>query len=173
MLRLRPYKPCDGAAVASWCKSEYAYYQWCADHLPHYGFTAGELNAQYAADGDNPNVWVMTAFTETEIVGQLSMRFVDEGKRTLRFGLVIVNDTLRGKGYGREMLRLAAEYAFELLGVEKIQLGVFCNNTAAVNCYASVGFRKLETVPLEKYTFLGKCWDCMTMELRRPEPPPR
>ena len=49
----------------------------------------------------------------------------DEEKKTLRFGFVIVNDTKRGMGYGKEMLKLAIKYDFDILKVEKITLGVF------------------------------------------------
>lgn len=61
----------------------------------------------------------MTAFDETGVVGHLIMRFTDEEKKTLRFGFVIVNDTKRGMGYGKEMLKLAIKYAFDILKVEK------------------------------------------------------
>lgn len=62
------------------------------------------------------------------------MRYVDEDFKTLRFGFVIVDDKLRGKGFGKEMLQLAIKYAFELLKVERITLGVFANNQNALYC---------------------------------------
>lgn len=55
------------------------------------------------------------------------MRFIDEDKSILRFGFVIVDDIKRGQGYGKEMLQLALKYAFEVLKVNKVTLGVFEN----------------------------------------------
>ena len=41
-----------------------------------------------------------------------------------RFGWVIVDDTLRGKGYGKEMLLLGLKYAFDIFKVERVTIGV-------------------------------------------------
>lgn len=50
----------------------------------------------------------------------------------LRLGFVIVDDTKRGKGYGKEMLSLAVKYAFEIFKAEKLTIGVFANNPSAL-----------------------------------------
>lgn len=84
----------------------------------------------------------MTALDDNKVVGHLIMRFLDEEKTILQFGFIIVDDTKRGKGYGKGMLSLALKYAFEILKVEKVTLGVFQNNESAYHCYISVGFRK-------------------------------
>lgn len=36
-------------------------------------------------------------------------------------------DAKRGMGYGKEMLKLSLKYAFEILKVKKVTLGVFWN----------------------------------------------
>ena len=56
---------------------------------------------------------------------------------------MIVDDTLRGKGYGQQMLRLGLRYAFELLQAEVVTIGALEGNEAARQCYRKVGF--LET----------------------------
>ena len=53
---------------------------------------------------------------------------------------VIVDKTKRGKGYGKEMLRLALQYAFRITGATAVQLNVFHENTPAKQCYEKVGF---------------------------------
>ena len=86
----------------------------------------------------------MTAIDESGPVGHLTLRFVGEKKTTLRFGFVIVDDTKRGMGYGQEMLRLALGYAFDMLKVERVTLGVFENNLPACRCYEAAGFKPVE-----------------------------
>ena len=49
MLRLRPYRPGDAAAIVTWIRDEYAFRQWCADRFEHYPLTPEDLNAHYSA----------------------------------------------------------------------------------------------------------------------------
>ena len=92
---------------------------------------------QYEGD----NMYPLTAVVGEKIIGHILLRFPLEDKSVIRFGFVIVDDSKRGKGYGKQMLRLAIDYAQQELGVQKITLGVFCDNLSAVECYKSVGFR--------------------------------
>ena len=66
------------------------------------------------------------------------------------------------------MLLLAQKYAFEILRVKKITLGVFENNTAALNCYKAAGFRQIETAEKESYVILGETWEGIEMEIGAP-----
>ena len=110
---------------------------------------------------------VFGAFDETGIVGHMIMRFIDEQKTVIRFGFVIVDDKKRGMGCGRRMLELAVKYAFEILGVEKITLGVFENNEPAHMCYKAVGFRETPTGEAKFCRFFGEEWKCLELELKR------
>jgi len=167
MLRLRPYKACDAKTIVTWIKSEYAFRQWCADRFETYPITEADMNAQYDSLANADWFYQMTAFDETGIVGHLIMRFVDEEKKVLRFGFIIVDDTKRGKGYGKEMLLLAKQYAFDILKVEKITLGVFENNISAYHCYKAAGFVEVPTEEKETYRVLGEEWGCIEMEVCR------
>ena len=84
----------------------------------------------------------MTATDGNRLVGQLILHFADEEKTVLWFGFVIVDDSWRGQGYGKAMIRLALQYAFEILKVQKVTLGVLENNPGAYYCYCAAGFRE-------------------------------
>lgn len=165
MLRLRPYKRCDARHIAGWIKSEFAFRQWCADRYDSYPLKPEDINAHYDAVADRDDFFGMTAYDENGVAGHLIMRFTDAQKRVVRFGFVIVDDSRRGTGLGKEMLLLAQRYAFELLKAEKITLGVFSNNPAALNCYRSVGFREVEAAEREFYEISGEKWECIEMVL--------
>ena len=107
----------------------------------------------------------MTAFDESGVVGHLIMRFTDDNKKELRFGFVIVDDTKRGKGYGKEMLQLSIQYAFQILKVQKITLGVFENNEPAYRCYKAVGFKDVLLEECHYYHVLGEDWKCLELEM--------
>ncbi len=165
MLRLRQYKPCDAKEIASWIKDEETLRKWSADRFGDFPISADDINRKYIeSNGDckeEDNFYPVTAFDESGAVGHLILRFVDEKKEVLRFGFVIVDDSKRGKGYGKEMMTLALKYAFDVLLVQRVTIGVFENNPSALYCYKSVGFRE---VGEEHYNILGEKWKCIEME---------
>lgn len=165
MLRLRPYKKCDARHIVSWIKDEVSFRKWCADRYESYPIGPEDMNVQYAATDDTDTFFPMTAFDESGVVGHMIMRFTDEEKQELRFGFVIVDDSKRGKGYGREMIGLAMKYAFEILKVQKITIGVFDNNESAYKCYISSGFH--ETGENSFCSVLGQEWRCLELEVSK------
>ena len=167
MLRLRPYKACDAATIVSWIGDETAFRKWSADRFSAYPITAADLNRHYEAMADSDSFYEFTAFDGTGIVGHLIMRFTDEKKTVLRFGFVIVDAGKRRKGYGREMLELAIRYAFDILRVEKITLGVFENNEPAYRCYRAAGFQDVPGDERACYMIENEAWSCREMELTR------
>ena len=164
MLRLRPYKPCDAQTIVTWLKDEKSFMQWCAGYM-EYPLTAEGLDAYYKKEENNDSYWTMVAFDETGVVGQFIMRFKDEEKKLVRLGFIVVDSAKRGKGYGKTMLHLAKQYAFEMLQVEEIELGVFENNEAAYRCYESVGFKRIEASTT--YDLMGEKWTCFEMKCHK------
>lgn len=168
-LRLRPYKACDAGTIVTWIRDEISFRKWSADRYGSFPVTENDMNKKYADhNGDCPdqdNFYPMTAFDESGVVGHLIMRFTDEEKQILRFGFVIVDDAKRGKGYGKQMLLLALKYAFDILKVSKVTLGVFENNEAAYHCYKAAGFKEAVLGKEEYYNILGQRWRCVEMEI--------
>ncbi len=148
MLRLRPYKPSDANTIISWCKDEATFRMWTSDRYESFPITEADINRKYLDNNGDcvepDNFYPMTAFDETGILGHLIMRFTDEQKTILRFGFVIVDDSKRGNGYGKEMISLSLKYAFEIFKAHKVTIGVFESNASAYHCYKSVGFKELE-----------------------------
>lgn len=164
MLRLRPYKRCDAQEIVKWVKDEFAFRQWSADRYEHYPISAEDINKQYEDMAEMDWFYPMTAFNEDGITGHLIMRFTDEGKQVLRFGFIIIDDTQRGKGLGKEMLKLSLKYAFEILKVKKVTLGVFENNPSAYHCYKAVGFKDTDMTEPEFYHVFDEDWKCLELE---------
>lgn len=165
MLRLRPYKKCDAEYIVSWIKDEVVFRKWCADRYDKYPISAEDINKHYDDVAYKDDFYQMTAFDDTGIVGHLIMRFIDEDKKILRFGFVIVDYMKCGKGYGKEMLELALKYSFEILKVNKVTLGVFENNEPAYYCYKSVGFKETSKSEVKYFHVLQEAWKCLELEI--------
>ncbi len=94
-----------------------------------------------------------------------ALRFTDAQKQVLRFGFIIVDDKRRGQGLGREMLRLALDFAFHILRVRKVTLGVFDGNAPAYRCYERLGFTE---VSREVWKVCGETYTCIELETEHP-----
>lgn len=166
MLELRLYKNTDAQFIIKWLKTECAFRQWCADRYKSYPITAEDMN-HYYSQYSNDELYKLTAVDEDEIIGHLTIRFIDDARKIARLGFVIVDDTKRGKGYGKQLVSSALKYAFDELKADKVTLGVFENNSPAVHCYLSCGFKIVEKEILESYQCMGETWNCIEMEVIR------
>lgn len=171
MLKLRPYKPADAETILKWIKDEDAFRKWSADRYDHYPITAADMNHKYLdCNGDcaePDNFYPMTAFDESGIVGHLILRYTDEEKAVLRIGFVIVDDSKRGMGYGKQMIQLALRFAFDIMKARKVTLGVLENNPSAYHCYKAAGFRDVAVSKQETYLLMGKEIKCLELEVER------
>lgn len=79
---------------------------------------------------------------------------------------VMVDQDLRGQGYGKEMLSLAVKYAFEITKADAVQLNVFSENTGAKKCYLSVGFSE-RTNTDRAFSFNEELWGRCNMIIKR------
>ena len=158
MLGIRPYRPEDCQSILSWCGDERAFYQWSAGVLGSYPVTQKEFDFV-------EKLMPFTAFDETGIVGFFTLRQPGEKAEELRFGFVIVKPAMRGKGYGKEMLRLGIKFAFEVYKAKRVSLGVFENNPSAYYCYKSVGFKDKVLDNTETYSILGEEGKCKELVL--------
>ena len=78
---------------------------------------------------------------------------------------VIIDPELRGKGYGKEMLKIALEYAFYETKAYAVQLNVFSQNIGAVKCYKSIGFVERKT-DCSVFGYKDELWDRCNMVIK-------
>lgn len=145
-MRIRPYIPDrDYKYLSKWIGDERTHALWCANLLP-YPMTRKSFHDLLKKDSTD---WTGSAYTATEDDGQPTGFFcysvnTEDNVGFLKF--IIVDGTKRGQGYGKEMLRLALRYAFEITGAKAVQLNVFHENALAKHCYEKAGFvqRKMD-----------------------------
>ena len=164
-MELRSYRDTDSATICGWIRDEKSLYQWSAGTIGEFPLADDDLNKFYAPVIGSKGFIPLSAVDETgTLVGHLRIRYPDEAdKSTVRFGFVIVDPALRGHGVGKEMLRLAIDYARNALGATRITLGVFANNDRAKYCYAAVGF--CPTGETEIYRMPIGDWVCEELEM--------
>jgi len=70
-------------------------------------------------------------------------------------------------GYGKQMLLLTIKYAFEIMKVDKVNLGVFDNNMPAYYCYKAAGFKEIEMDKPQTCNVCGQTWTVIELELEK------
>ncbi len=78
--------------------------------------------------------------TSNQPVGSTYLRDIDHKNHKAEFGIFIGEEMARGKGIGTSATKLIVQYGFEELGLHKIYLRVFTNNTSAIKAYEKAGF---------------------------------
>lgn len=167
MLSIRPYKKCDADKVVCWLADERSFRMWCKNQYAHFPITAEDMNAYYESKSMQDDFFVMVAEEDKELVGHFVMRFLDETRKDLRFGMIVVDGSKRGRGYGSRMMQLAVEYAFSILKAERVSVCVFDRNEPAIACYRKCGYRMTVPQNVEVFHFFGEEWYYREMEIRR------
>lgn len=171
MLRLRPYKPCDAATILNWCRDELTFRKWTGDRYEKFPITEVDMNEKYFAfNGDcleSDNFYPFTVLDDNDIIGHFILRYVDELKKVLRIGFVIIDDKKRGMGYGAEMIRLAVKYCFEIYGADKVTIGAFENNYSAFKCYKNAGFKEISAEKSVYAEVCGEKWKIIELEYEK------
>lgn len=169
MLRLRPYKSCDSEYIVGWLTDERVFLKWGGERFGSFPICAKVMDDKYRLDNGDcvepDNFYPMTAFDESGVVGHFIMRYIHGDNKILRFGWVIVDCAKRGRGYGSQMLKLGLKYAFEILGVEKVTIGVFENNLPAYQCYKAVGFHEAVVKEYETTEIKGEKQKIIELEM--------
>lgn len=124
-MRIRSYIPSkDYQYISKWIDDERTHAFWCANLLPY------PITQQSFHDFLEKNAidWSDSAYIVTENSGQAIGFFCYSINTTNNIGflkMVIVDNAKRGKGYGKKLLDLALQYAFQITGANAVQLNVF------------------------------------------------
>ena len=163
-MKLRAYEKDDSPIIAKWLRTEEELYRWSADRYGFFPLQPDSIDKNYAPAIEAGRFFPLTAIDDyNRVCGHLIVRYPNENDDSfVRFGFVIVDPEIRGKGYGQELVKLAVNYVKENLTAERIDLGVFVNNPKARKCYEAVGFKEYGAHVIN--TPFGP-WDCADLEL--------
>ena len=163
-MKLRTYRKEDAAVICKWIRTEEELYRWSADRFNKFPLFENDIEDNYQPQLEGGRFFPITAIDENGIViGHFIIRYPkEEDDSSVRFGFVIIDPDIRGKGCGKEMLRLGIQYVRDNLNANRIDLGVFENNEGAKKCYEAVGFREYNRRECEMP--IGT-WICIDMEL--------
>ena len=93
--------------------------------------------------------FMVGAFDQGELIGIVGFERM-ERQRARHRGEVVqmyVNKAYRGQNIGEKLLRELIKQAFQLEGIEQLQLSVIAGNRAAISLYEKLGFKTFGLQP--------------------------
>lgn len=90
---------------------------------------------------DEPGCYTWAVEHEGHCIGSAGLRVdADQHGAVYTVGLFVAG--LRGRGLGQEITRLVLSWAFDVLGLHRVELEVLASNGRAIGCYLACGFRR-------------------------------
>ena len=130
--------------------------------------TTLESEKEWLKENQNKYNFAIVLKESDKLIGNISLIEVDLVHRNAVLGIFIGDDSNRGKGYGKEAIKLLLEYGFNNLNLNNIMLSVYSFNKRAIKVYESLGFKKFGTRHKSHY-FKGKFYDEIQMEILKEE----
>lgn len=168
-IMLREYRSEDFSSIRAWVNDE-ATTRWMSTRFwpPQTDVDTQEFLSRMLQSSHNAYNFVIADAQDESYIGQLDLFRVDWRLRQGEIGMVIGKSELRGQGYGQEALELMKRFAFDNLGLERLELEVHMDNQNAVRCYRKAGFT-LEGVKRHAFWANGCFGDVGIMSILRQE----
>lgn len=87
-----------------------------------------------------------------EHIGNIKYEPIDFENRTALMGILIGDESYRGKGVASEVINVSANWLWNVYGISKVFLGVESGNNAAISAYKKAGFRETASLKSNNMT---------------------
>lgn len=133
---LRPFRPEDVEPLwqarldrVTWAQTSDAPLlpQTLTEYRARYEAPVTGSDAQFAVEADGA------------LAGRCGLFHVDDLARHAELGILLLEHA-RGRGYGKDVLRVLLDYAFRSRNLRRVHLQTLPSNVAAVAAYRAVGF---------------------------------
>lgn len=139
LVRLRPPRPEDAAVMITWFEDLEVTRFLKLRHPPSVDSEKEWLD-KVAKD---PNVVLWAVEFKGRPVGTTAISFIDWKLGFGITGTIIGDKTVWGKGLGRELMQVRAEYAFTQLPLRKLKSGYIQGNDASARAQKAAGYREV------------------------------
>lgn len=92
---------------------------------------------------DKAHIFSIVAREGDVLIGRCLLFNIDHVNRSAMLGIVIGEKGYWGQGFGTDATCLLLDYAFNLLNLNSVMLGVMAFNERALGCYKKVGFKEV------------------------------
>jgi len=105
----------------------------------------------YWKEQDVPTRRVFAIMLKGRMIGEIKLKYIDFEKRSCSMGVHMLNDSVKGKGYGTQAEKLILAYAFEELEMLEVHADALLDNTRSQHVLEKVGFQYVKSDATFKY----------------------
>ena len=150
MIVLEPFTEDDFPQLIAWINSERLLKTWGGAQFT-YPLTAEQLRRYlHGANGPQRPAALIYKAVDTRrkaTIGHIALGHLNWEERTGRIAQVLVGEVARrGQGLGQAVVQALLYKAFGELGLQRVGLGVYDFNSAALRCYQRCGFQHIGTL---------------------------
>lgn len=166
-IHLGPLREKDIPILSSWYENiEFLRFY---DFHPAVPKTEEQLRKIYETGGEDTFIPLAVRIKGSEeIIGLVELDGISYTNRFSWISIGFGDNLHRGKGFGKEALNIAVDFAFNELNLERLQLNVISYNEAAIRLYEKIGFQR-EGVYREAVLRDGKKHDLLLYGLLKRE----
>jgi len=150
--------------IISWVKSEKDMVQWAGSAFTWPVSQRQFRNHLQMTKQEPPSLYPFALVKDDKLMGYCEISDYRRQFRSAMLSRVIIAPRYRRKGHGRFLVSKVTEYAFSTLELNRLALGVFDFNKAAISCYINSGFVHEGT--LRQSAKVGRSyWNCNIMSI--------
>ena len=87
--------------------------------------------------------WLSIVLKPDRLIGRIGITDIDEINDSLDLTIIyIADENMRGKGYGKEAVAGALEYAFKEMNMHRVTIDHFATDERGAHLYDTLGFRR-------------------------------
>lgn len=172
MIYLEPFTPDDYHSLNSWIRTEHELIQFSGG-IFKYPIDKEQIK-KYLDDGLRHSFKVIctessdNGLLNTQIIIGMAEIYCEDNQTAKLCRILIGHPDMRGKGLGKEIIRLLLKKSFEDMACEYVHLNVYDWNTGAIKCYEQVGFTKNPLINQHHIMVDGKQWTTINMSIDKP-----
>lgn len=95
----------------------------------------------FGSESAEPGTYFWAVEYQGRCVGFAELRVNTDQHRAV-YSVGLFEAGVRGQGLGRQVTQLVLAWAFDMLGVHRVELEVLAGNHRAISCYLACGFRQ-------------------------------
>jgi RimJ/RimL family protein N-acetyltransferase len=123
-------------------------------------------------DHDDRADFAVVALDTGRVLGEVVLNDLETDDESCNFRIGLVGPEVYGRGYGTEATSLVLDYAFDTVGLHRVELSVYSFNPRGQRAYEKAGFVR-EGVRRQALCWEGEWHDVIVMGVLATDPRPR
>jgi RimJ/RimL family protein N-acetyltransferase len=123
-------------------------------------------------DHDDRADFAIIALDADRVIGEVVLNELDTDDESCNFRIGLTGPDVYGRGYGTEATSLVLDYAFDTVGLHRVELEVYSHNPRGRRAYEKAGFVR-EGVRRQALYWEGEWHDVIVMGVLATDPRPR